>query len=290
MLPEYPKFRSFEFENLSSLTSSATICEGAPANLIIWKEFDKAKITTINGNPCGLISAPNEPPFFLEPFGSNKLEETIDLCLKHIGKISRATASLTKKLPADKYKITPLRSHFDYVYQRKTLAELKGRKFDGKRNHIKKFTEHFANYKYITLDPGSKKEALKLFEIWFEMKKHSRFFPKLAYLSQKGAVEKAFYYFNQLKFIGGAIFIDQEMSGFIMASPLNKKTLDVHFMYGHPGVRGVSQVLLWEACNKTFKNYELLNLEQDLGIPGLRKSKLSYYPLQLEEKFELTLK
>ena len=81
--------------------------------------------------------------------------------------------------------------------------------------------------------------------------------------------------------------IDGEMAGFVLASPLSAKMLDVHFMYGHPALRGISQTLLWEACNKSFSSFEELNLEQDLGIPGLRRSKLSYYPLRLAKKYQV---
>jgi hypothetical protein len=78
------------------------------------------------------------------------------------------------------------------------------------------------------------------------------------------------------------------MKGFILGSRLNPETASVHFQYGDPSLRGISQTLLWEACNKTFSSFKYINLEQDLGIPGLRKAKLSYYPLRLEKKFEIT--
>ena len=34
--------------------------------------------------------------------------------------------------------------------------------------------------------------------------------------------------------------------------------------------------------------FEFVNLEQDLGIEGLRKSKLSYHPFKMIKKFTLT--
>jgi hypothetical protein len=292
MLPEYPKFKSLELDDLILVSqrldkNPRKICELALANLLIWRDFDHPKVTLINDNLCLLVSPPNESPYFLESLGHKKILETVEICLKDIGKISRATEDFVSNLSSQKYRITCLRNHFDYVYSTKILAELKGKKFDGKRNHIKKFQKRFPEYKFIPLDPGMRREALDLFEAWFAIRKESRFFPKLAYTSQKAAVEKAFTFFTRLNLIGGALFVENSMKGFILGSPQNAETLSVHFSYGHPGLQGTFQILLWEACNKLFSNFKYINLEQDLGIPGLRKAKLSYYPLRLEKKYEI---
>jgi hypothetical protein len=180
-----------------------------------------------------------------------------------------------------------LRNQFDYIYETKILAELKGGKYDGKRNHIKKFKSRFPDYKFTPLRPEHKKEALDLFEEWFSLRKKSRYFPKLAHDSQKTAVNNAFSYFNELNLIGGAIYIDNIINGFILGSFLSPEIISIHFMYGHPAIQGTSQVLLWKGCNKSFASAKYVNLEQDLGIPGLRKAKLSNYPLRLEKKFEI---
>ncbi|MFH1542768.1 MAG: phosphatidylglycerol lysyltransferase domain-containing protein [bacterium] len=263
------------------------VCELALANLYIWQEFDHAKFTFINNNLCLLITPPNEPPFFLEPLGQNKITETVAQCLKDTGRLARLSEEFVFRLGIENYHAKCDRNQADYVYERKALSELKGKKFDGKRNHIKNFQKRHPDYQIIRLSGDHKNEALNLFEEWFAVRKESRHFPKLAYDSQKSALGKAFEYFNELGFIGAAIYINKEFKGFIMGSPLNRKTLDVHFLYAHPGLQGIFQILLWEACNKTFTDYHFLNLEQDMGIPGLRKSKLSNHPRKLEKKFEI---
>ncbi|MBU0672504.1 MAG: DUF2156 domain-containing protein [Candidatus Margulisbacteria bacterium] len=292
MPPEYPKFKSLEFEDLDQVKkhlkdTEPNICEFSPANLMIWKDFDRPKITLINGNLCLLITPLNESPFFLEPLGENLPLETVEECLKHCGKISRATESFTGKLSLLRIRVTCLRDQFDYLYETKVLAELKGRKFDCKRNHIKNFKRRHPGYEYLPLAPELKNGCLELFEEWFAVRQESRYFPRRAHTSQKTALEKAFKYYDDLKMIGSALLIDKKVKGFMIGSQLNKRTVSAHFQYAHPALRGIFQTLLWEACNKTFQNFTHINLEQDLGIPGLRKAKLSYYPLKLEKKFEI---
>ena len=292
MLPEYPEFRPLELEDKDLLAHhlnlcSRKICELSLANFYIWKDFDQPRFTFINQNLCLLLSSPIESPYFLEPLGKNKLLETVETCLKHAGRISRASEDFVSLLPQKSFKLSEQRHQFDYVYSTKELAELKGRKFDGKRNHIKKFMRRFPAYEFVPLKPEFKEEALELFKRWFELRKASRYFPKLAYTAPLKALDFAFNNFDRLNLSGGALLVEKSLKGFVLGSILNPETIDIHFQYGHPDLPGISQTLLWEACRKTFAVFTYINLEQDLGIPGLRKAKLSYHPLWLEKRFEI---
>lgn len=281
MIPEYPDFKPLELKDhdliAKSLNSSVrNICELCPGNFFLWRDFDHTQLTMINQNLCVLISPANEPPYFLEPLGRNKIEETVEVCLRHTRKISRASEDFIASLPAEKYRITPLRNQFDYLFSREVLAELKGKKFDGKRNHIKKFQHRFPQYGFMPLNKNLKHDALELF-----------FSLKLDYEAQKEALTQAFINYDLLDLIGSAILIDGSIKGFILGSRLNRETAAIHFLYADTDLPGISQTLLWEACSKTYNSYNYLNLEQDLGIPGLRAAKLSYHPLKLIKKFEL---
>ena len=64
----------------------------------------------------------------------------------------------------------------------------------------------------------------------------------------------------------------------------------VHFEKAVDGYDG----LLYAAINNGFSSkllsYKYINREEDLGIEGLRKAKLSYHPAILLEKYSFTLK
>ena len=292
MLPVFPKFKLIDLEYQKTLlscleTSERKICELAFANLIVWNKFDRGQFTYINKNLCILISPLNEEPYFLEPLGRNMPVETAEVCLKSAGRISRASDDFLSSLPKDKFAATELRNQFDYVYLRKDLAELKGKKYDGKRNHLKRFRAAHPDSQFIPLSSEAKNEALELFDRWFEIRKESKFYPRLAYTAQKDAIGSAFDNYEALKLMGGAIMIGGKLKGFILGSRLNKDTASAHFSYGDPSVNGISQALLFEACNKTFPDLTYVDLEQDLGIPGLRSAKLSYHPMKLEKKYEI---
>lgn len=77
------------------------------------------------------------------------------------------------------------------------------------------------------------------------------------------------------------------IKGLIIASPLNNETAVVHFQYADPKTPGASQTLLWAACNSLLLPFSLVNLEQDLGVAGIRKAKLSYHPCRLVAKYDV---
>lgn len=292
MIPQYPKFKKLELKDLGLIAerlkkAQVEICELSLTNMFIWKDFDRTQLTEINGNLCILLDSYIEPCFFLEPIGDHKIAETIKVCLSHCCRLSRVSEQFAAKLSHDKYHFKCQRSQFDYIYLRQALAEFRGKKYDGKRNHIKRFKRHFPDYQYVKLEAQHKKQAQALFEDWFAVRSDSRHFSKLAYSSQKRAVEQAFSYFDELGLEGGAIFAEGSMQGFILGSKLNPEMISLHFLYGNPKVQGVSQLLLQESCSQTFSAYKYVNQEQDLGIPGLRKAKLSYQPHKLVKKFEI---
>ena len=72
-----------------------------------------------------------------------------------------------------------------------------------------------------------------------------------------------------------------------MGSRLSKDTFDIHFEKAVEGVDGA-----YPAINQGFAKYlrdkypevQYLNREDDLGLEGLRKAKLSYCPDHLVEK------
>lgn len=264
-----------------------TICELAVSNLYLWQDFDRGAYTFINGNLCFLIHLINDSPYFLEPVGDQKIEETIAVCLRHTGRLSRVSEKSLLTLPLKLLRAHCLRGQSDYVYLTKELAEFKGRRFDGKRNHIKKFKKHFPDYQYLPVTPAFKEQALALFEEWFEARKATQFFQKLAYTAQKTALTKAFDLFETLRLSGGAIVAEGKLKAFVIGSRLNKNTVTAHFQYSDTTAQGVTQTLWQEACSKTFADYPRINLEQDLGIPGLRKAKMSYYPEKIEQKYEI---
>ena len=299
MIPEFPGLEPLSPEDHNALqeayrTHSAATCDLSPANLYIWRDCQRPTLTRIHGNLCVLLHSHAEPTYFLEPYGKHDLLETVRICIEHAGLISRVQAHVAASLPHEDFEINQQRDTFDYIYRVQVLAELKGKSFDGKRNHIRKFARNHPDYEFRPLELSHLHHAADLFEAWTSARENGRRSTLAAAVlnhdCQRRALQRAFGEYDRLGLFGGALMAKGEMQGFVVASRGAGDSAIAHFNYANAELPGVYQTLLWEACRRLFPSFTYLNLEEDLGIPGLRKTKLSWQPLRLEEKFAIRLR
>lgn len=64
----------------------------------------------------------------------------------------------------------------------------------------------------------------------------------------------------------------------------------IHVEKANSNIRGLYPFINQTFLNEVFPNVSLVNREDDLGVEGLRKAKMSYGPLRLEHKYTITRK
>ena len=172
------------------------------------------------------------------------------------------------------------RDYFDYIYSRQELAELKGKNFQPKRNHVNKFKRTY-NYKYTPLTVDLIPHCLELEEKWCEEHDCEE---EESLINERKALNIALRNFDALGLVGGALWVDDEIVGFTYGAPVNHDTFAVHIEKADSRIDGSYNILNQEFARHIPEQYVYLNREEDLGIPGLRKAKLSYRPVILLEK------
>ena len=93
------------------------------------------------------------------------------------------------------------------------------------------------------------------------------------------SIKKAFSSFELLPLEGIAIYIEDSLVAYSVYSRLNKDVFTIHFEKADYSYQGIAQVINWETAKALQERCMYINREQDLGVPGLRKAKLSYEPL-----------
>lgn len=181
------------------------------------------------------------------------------------------------------------RDFFDYLYLREDLQHLKGRKYQPKRNHINKFTSKY-QWEFIQLNSKNCFDCLPLLDKWQE--KAIEKSPELLsdYEKERKVIEYLFNNFDDLDLFAGAITTEKQIVAFSIGSKINDNTFDVHIEKADRDYEGAFALINREMATHIPKNYQYINREEDLGIEGLRKAKLSYYPIKLIEKCFAVLK
>lgn len=258
-------------------------------NLCSWHFASESSFTVLNRQLLIRFRTREGSPIYSLPFGEGDKAEIFRLLQEEARQQNEpllffGPPSLLKN-ELEKYTGLPFeytcpREHFDYLYYRKDLAELKGKNYQPKRNHANRFRKKYP-YCYQTLTPDILPHCLELAERWCMEHKceESR---ELQYEQQ--AMKFALEHFEILGLTGGALWVENEIVAFTYGAPVNYDTFCVHIEKADTNFDGAYAVINQEFASRVEKHYIYLNREEDLGIPGLRKAKLSYYPVILLEK------
>ncbi len=88
--------------------------------------------------------------------------------------------------------------------------------------------------------------------------------------------------------MGYIVYIDEHPAAFILGEVFPPHLFVIHFAKGLTQYKGIYPFLFKELANRLVaREISCLNWEQDLGIEGLRQSKLSYQPDKLASKFRV---
>lgn len=171
----------------------------------------------------------------------------------------------------------------DYIYLRSELASLSGKAFHKKKNHFSKFVRTYPDYKYYEIGACNIYDAQKVADAWYYEHLQDE---DASQLAEYKAIKEALDNFEELGLIGGIIYVNDSPCAMTIASKINENTVDVHFE------KAVGEYALnggYAAINKLFSEkldgVTWLNSEEDIGIEGLRKAKLSYRPKIMLKKY-----
>lgn len=178
------------------------------------------------------------------------------------------------------------RDSFDYVYDINDLADLKGKRYNRKRNHFNRFRILHPNYEVQPISPENLSAVKAMIAEWFERKEQEN--PDINYHYEQAALDKAFSAYQELGLEGLALMRGADVLAVAMGSRMAENTFDVHFEKARADVEGVYAAINCEFAKyirNKYPNVRFLNREEDMGLEGLRKAKKSYLPHHMVEKY-----
>ena len=270
-------------------------CGYSFANLYMWGRQSAAFV----GKTLTFFSQFNGKSVYLFPAGQEDVRPAVDAVIHDAAKrgIPCRFIGLTHDDCAWLEQVYPGRFHyhfdrdsFDYIYDVHDLAELKGKKFQKKRNHLNRFRQTHPDSRLVPITDENLPVAAALAAKWYALRQETD--PHGDYLMEQAALRKALTHFAELEMEGLLLLDGETPLALAMGSRMSEDTFDIHFEKALDIEDGS-----YAAINQGFASYlrekypqiKWLDREDDMGLEGLRKAKMSYCPHHLIEKYWVCL-
>ncbi len=278
--------------------------DSAPLKSFLWKDYFHARAALIcrEGQEIGLVwlYEENGEPFASMPYCT---EADLPCCFERIQKYFNEVLQKPLLIQlADEEAVTALRlqpEHYliredeearDYLYDAEALRTLAGKKLHKKKNHCNSFERTFqGRYEYRSLTPQYRDQIFRFLDFWREKKSvevEEHLDPEVE------GIHKILKNLETLRRIRmGAVFIDGNLEAFSMACYNSLENMAIiHIEKANPEINGLYQMINREVLRHEFPEAALVNREDDMGLEGLRRSKLSYYPVGYARKYRVQQK
>ena len=265
-------------------------CEYSFANLYLW---GRQKAAVAEGQMV-LFSQFNRKTVYPYPAGEGEVKPVLEAIIRDsqergipcriTGLDSEDIAEMERMFPGQ-FSYHCDRDSYDYVYAIDDLADLKGRKYQRKRNHFNRFRENYPDYTIEPITQDNIPQVQQMLEDWYAQRKQTD--PDGDYLMEQSAIYRALRHYDQLGLEGIVLVYESRILAMTIGSRLSPDTYDIHFEKACAEADTAYTVINCEFARflrTRHPEVQFLNREDDLGIEGLRKAKLSYYPHHLVEK------
>jgi len=196
-------------------------------------------------------------------------------------RVSESSVSKIIGVFGESAKILPLENTFDYVYNASDLINLPGKKYSSKRNHIHQLMRKYGGYEYVRIMEDNIPECKRIIDAWADLHETNTDPDH----SERLACYELLDNWNRLQVKGALIKVNGRFEAFTIGELLNPETAVVRIEKANADIHGLYTLINREFCSNEWSHVKYINREEDLGIEGLRKSKLSYNPAFMVNKF-----
>ena len=190
------------------------------------------------------------------------------------------------KLDPEKFQIEEAVDSADYLYDAESLRTLQGKDYRKKKNHINAFLrEYEGRFEYRPLGCGDKPLIWQFLDRW-EQNKGDDVGHHL--IAEVRGLHDVLNNCVALDARMGGIFVDGQLEAFSVGSynrPM--KMAIIHIEKANPEIRGMYPLINQQFLIHEFPEAVLVNREDDMGLPGLRKAKESYHPIGFARKYNI---
>lgn len=174
----------------------------------------------------------------------------------------------------------------DYLYDGEAMRTLSGRKLHKKKNRVNSFIRTYeGRYEFRRLCCSDRQDVWEFLDKWRAGKNE----PEEVMEGLDEEIVGIHEILKNCSYIPAkmvGVYIDGDLQAFSVGSYNSREKMAViHIEKANPEFNGLYQFINQQFLVHEFPEAVLVNREDDVGIPGLRKSKMSYNPIGFARKF-----
>lgn len=295
IIPNFPLFKSISVDDRDVLEKYISCFPPYSdfnfMSLLTWNTDDCILVSQLFGNLVIKFDDYISRKTYFSFLGTNDTVKACSYLIRESRNIGIATE--LKLVPEDSvnsrefrtaFEVLEDRDDFDYVFDVQEMANLSGGRVGSKRNFINRFKNSYTfSYEVIDLDsPEMQVPILSLTKTWKVNKGSEALSTKFEFL----AIQNAIMYAKKLNILTVGLFVEDKLIGISINNLLPDgfamnlfEKADSKFIGSFPFLRHITCKYLLDY------NRSLLNFESDIGVSGLRQSKLSYHPKYFLKKY-----
>jgi len=300
MLPQFPSFKPLELSDgpdIRSYTSQfPPFSDFNFGSLWAWDVRDRVKLSQLHHNLIVQFEHfVSEHPFY-SFVGRSALDKTASRLIDFAGseglepRLELVPEAAVAGLRCESLRCEEDVDEADYVLGVERLQSYAGPIFSAKRGEVRKFLRCAAKPQVERLDladAGTVRKLKNLFERWGREKA----MPDRRQLDREfRAFERCLAAAPALRLIGVGVFVGRELAAFSISEITDASYASTYFeKTDTTGFPGIGAFLNQQVAN-VLAGFQIkyINIEQDLGIAGLRQSKRSYAPVSYLRKFRVS--
>lgn len=287
MIPKYPEFAPIDWSMREDLHPRLAmlpdgISEFTFANLYLFRGHYNYTLSILPDEHL-VISGQDDKGtrFFMLPCGVHSIKTVKELFESHdyLKNLPNSVVERDRiELERNGLVVQEDRDNFDYLYLRKDLAALPGKKLHKKRNLVNAFINNYS-YEEKRIDEENRNDTLEVLEKWGEGREE---------LGDMDAAREAIEHMADFNLSGCLTYVDGKPAAYSLGEPLAKgRYFAIHFEKALAEYKGIYQFVNRSFASMLPRHYMYINREQDLGDPGLRQAKMSYRPSDFVKKFRV---
>ena len=201
--------------------------------------------------------------------------------------VTQRAKELLEALFPGRFRIEPCRDYAEYLYTNNKLANLPGSEMASKRHDVNTFYRNYGDRTIIELiRPNHLEEILDFQKYWLEDYLGDEEDVQLDF--ENLAIQRGISHFSALDLSGIVVFVDGRIAGYAYGAPLSDTHYDVIIEKGDRRIPDIYRILNRELVRMCCQSFTYINREEDVGVQGLRKAKLSYKPDCFIDKYLVT--